>query len=480
MKAFIAANVAALAACTSALSLAKRDVPAVVHADIQRRQPTLDPIARDRLRKRQGTVQANLDNQQTLYYINATLGTPTQPFQLHIDTGSSDLWVNVANSQYCQRSRGACAISGTYNANASSSYRYVNSAFNISYQDGSGAVGDYATDTLSTANVTLDGFQFGIGYRSSSAQGILGIGYAAEEVQVNRAHMAAYPNLPQALVDSKNIAANAYSLWLNDLDASTGSILFGGIDTEKFMGTLATVPIIPALGLYQEFLIALTQIGQNGNVGSVVTRNIPVLLDSGSSLSYLPNDITQNIFNAYGVTYDSQAQEGEVDCSLANQQGSIDFTFSGVTISVSLSELVVNTGARTTTGQAACIFGIAPGGNSNFVLGDTFLRSAYVVYDLDANEIGLAQTNFNATRSNIMEIQSGSSGIPSATAVASPVTSASGVQTGAGRVGGGGTTVTYLNGTPIGTAAAAAVTPPPVRAVGAAAAAMGFGAALLL
>ena len=79
------------------------------------------------------------------------------------------------------------------------------------------------------------------------------------------------------------------------------------------------------------------------------------------------------------------------------------------------------------------ILGIAPAGSSTPVLGDTFLRSAYVVYDLHNNEISLAQTNFNSTGSNIMEITNSS--VPDATGVASAVTSVA-AQTGGGRLNG--------------------------------------------
>ena len=69
------------------------------------------------------------------------------------------------------------------------------------------------------------------------------------------------------------------------------------------------------------------------------------------------------------------------------------------------------------------------------MLGDTFLRSAYVVYDLSNNEISLAQTNFNATKSNVMEIQSGTAGVPDATGVANAISSLA-VGTGGARNGG--------------------------------------------
>jgi len=62
----------------------------------------------------------------------------------------------------------------------------------------------------------------------------LGIGYQINEVQVGRAGKAAYNNLPAQMVADGLIQSNAYSLWLNDLDASTGSILFGGVDTAQY------------------------------------------------------------------------------------------------------------------------------------------------------------------------------------------------------------------------------------------------------
>lgn len=355
-----------------------------------------------------------LDNLETLYFMNASLGTPAQNFRLHVDTGSSDLWVNAANSRLCSSIQEPCAAAGTYNANDSSTYKYVNSAFNISYVDGSGAEGDYATDVLHLRNpdLTVQNMQFGIGYSSSSYEGILGIGYQVNEVQVNRAGLQPYPNLPQKLVNDKTINTNAYSLYLNDLDASTGSILFGGVDTGKFNGTLSTLPIIAEANTYAEFIIALTAMGEDGNKGSVFdNENVAVLLDSGSSLMYLPDNVAEALYKKYNARYDSNQGAAICDCNLANKEGSLEFTFSsnGPTISVPLNELVLVMGYQ--RGQPICILGIGPSGNSISVLGDTFLRSAYVVYDLQNNQIGLAQTVFNSSETNIQEIQSGSSGV---------------------------------------------------------------------
>lgn len=425
---------ATLLSTTAAINLQKRSEGSsrVVSLSTQRRTVT-NPVERDRLRRR-GSVQADLDNEETLYFVNATLGTPAQTLRLHIDTGSSDLWVNTPSSKLCLQRTQPCSFAGTYSANSSSTYEYVGSYFNISYVDGSGASGDYVSDTITIGNTTLDRLQFGVGYTSTSAQGILGIGYELNEVQVGRAGLDPYQNLPSQMKADGLIQSNAYSLWLNDLDANTGSILFGGVDTAQFKGELATLPIQQNSGVYAEFLITLTSLSLGG---TVLADNLAqaVLLDSGSSLTYLPDSIVEDIYTELDAQYDSSSGVAYIPCNIENQNTSLTFSFSGVEITVGMDELALDlvtaSGKRPTfqDGTTACLFGIAPAGDGTNVLGDTFLRSAYVVYDMDNNEISIAQTNFNATESNVLEITTGSDAVPSATAVTDSVAATAGVVT---------------------------------------------------
>ncbi|KAI4730866.1 acid protease [Aureobasidium sp. EXF-10728] len=459
----------ALAASTiigaEAINLQKRSngAPKVVEHEIQRKHVE-NPLKRDRLRRRANTIQESLDNEQTLYFANASIGTPAQNFRLHIDTGSSDLWVNVATSSQCENTQqNDCAISGTYAPNSSSTYEYVNSLFNISYVDGSGSSGDYATDVFRIGGAELQNQQLGIGYVSSSEEGILGIGYPTNEAILQYSREP-YVNVPQHMMQAGLINTNAYSLWLNDLDASTGSILFGGVNTEKYTGSLQTLPILTEQGIYAEFIIALTGVGYNGQENSIASNlNTAALLDSGSSLMYLPNDVTESIYRMTGAKYSSQYGAAFIDCNMRYNDTTIDFTFSSPTIRVSMSELVLVMGYQGRT--PLCILGIAPADGTTPVLGDTFLRSAYVVYDITNNEISLAQTNFNSTGSNIMEITNTS--IPDATGVASAVTSVS-QETGGGRLGG------FPSGSVTSSGMGAVMTPGPkglgaLAAVGAAA-----------
>ncbi|KAE8145542.1 aspartic peptidase domain-containing protein [Aspergillus avenaceus] len=445
----------------AALRLHKRDVPAAVSLDIKRNHIP-NPVARDQLRrKRDKTVSQDLDNEETLYFCNVTLGTPKQNLRLVLDTGSSDLWCNAINSTLCSSDDDPCNTSGSYNPNSSSSYAYISSGFNITYADGTGAAGDYVTDTIHIGGATIQDFQFGVGYSSSSAEGVLGVGYTANEVQVGRYGKSAYANLPQAMVKSGLIKSNAYSLWLNDLAANTGSILFGGVNAGKYHGELQTLPIQTVNGVYSEFIIALTGVSFSSsssthNYSSSNALPAAVLLDSGSSLTYLPNSIVQNIYDDIGVTYESSSGVGYVPCSLSQHDMNLTYAFSAPTITVGIDELILNAGdLKFRNGERACIFGIVPAGDNTAVLGDTFLRSAYVVYDLANNEISLANTKFNSTEDDILEIGAGDDSVPGATQVLHPVTSVVADGSGA-RIG--GPTGNILTGGPSATSTNRAAT----------------------
>lgn len=269
---------------------------------------------------------------------------------------------------------------------------------------------------------------------------MLGIGYSSNEAQVRLDGKDSYRNLPQAMAKDGLINSNAYSLWLNDLSANRGSVLFGGVDTEKFHGDLETLPIQKVDGHYTQLIIALTGVslssGSQHHSYSSDSLAAAVLLDSGSTLTYLPNSLVKSIYKDLNVTYDQSTGNAFVPCDIAKDDINITYTFSSPKITVGINELVINAGDLYFEDRTrACVFGIAPAGQATAILGDTFLRSAYVVYDLANNEISLANTNFNSAKSNVLEIGAGSDSVPSATRVSNPVTTVTAGGAGA-RIGG--------------------------------------------
>jgi hypothetical protein len=192
------------------------------------------------------------------------------------------------------------------------------------------------------------------------------------------------------------------------------------------------------LNAFNHFTVLLTSLTASSPSGNDTLTSsqfpIQVVLDSGTTLSYLPNDIASQIWQEVGAIWvDSDSRDipirmAALPCSRANNKGFFTFGFAGPDgpqIRVGMDELVLDLtdgaplkfSSRTRySGQDACMFGIQNFSTSPFLLGDTFLRSAYVVYDLVNNEIGLAATDFNATESNLVPFPSQGAQIPSATA----------------------------------------------------------------
>lgn len=110
---------------------------------------------------------------------------------------------------------------------------------------------------------------------------------------------------------------------------------------------------------------------------------LPIVLDTGATMSYLPQNIIDSLakdFNAQVVDDGTLA----VDCAALKQSGSVDFTFGKLTIRVPYHEFVW----EAAPGQ--CFVGAAPVSGTTPILGDSFLRSAYVVFDQDNSNIFLA------------------------------------------------------------------------------------------
>lgn len=210
----------------------------------------------------------------------------------------------------------------------------------------------------------------------------------------------------------------------------TGSILFGGVDTAKYHGNLAVLPVQATNGSYTDFTVALSSVSVLDCSGAVqfsqTNLALPVILDSGTTDAYLPDSVVNPILGGVGVINDNNYGP-IVPCDLANSPATLSFGFGGgLNISVGLGEFVTpifnEQGVQPTFRDGAgtiCSWGLMSSGTGPILFGDAFLRSAYVVYDLTKNQIGMAQTNFNTTDTHVVEI-SGSS-IPGASITASAV-----------------------------------------------------------
>ncbi|OJD14748.1 hypothetical protein AJ78_04946 [Emergomyces pasteurianus Ep9510] len=405
----------------------------VVRFDLQRREIS-NPIESDRLRKRsKKVVKTKIKNHILIYTCEVKLGNPPQKVALHVDTGSSDLWTNAVNTTFYDDLEGY-KPSVAYDPGASSTAAFLSSDFNIKYSDLSGAEGDYLSDTLRIGGVKLADFQFGVGYRSVCKEGVMGIGYPVNEIQALRNKKPSYANLPFALKNAGLIKSAAYSVWLNGVNTKHGSLLFGGIDKAKYHGKLQTIPILPdANGIYREVLVSLKEISVTAKKGkdthSVGGEGlpIPVLLDTGSALTYLPPSTIRDLYKEFSVGYIEQLDLSVIPCDRKYRDAKITFTFTTPTaapsITIELAKLILpmpldDDGKPLATAESGrpplCLFGIFPTGYGVKYpsLGVTFLRDAYLFINLEKNEVGMAQAKSNVWREKIREVNNGEGGRP--------------------------------------------------------------------
>ncbi|KAL2755711.1 hypothetical protein ACRALDRAFT_2059069 [Sodiomyces alcalophilus JCM 7366] len=382
-----------------------------------------------------GTFEEEIRNGRIGYFTSINIGTPPQEVSLHLDTGSADIWVPSTTADIC-----ASAIDGeenqckhgTFMPTNSKTYETLDAPFEVLYYDDSFVKGTYFTDIMEIGGAVVHDVPAGLGLQTDIPFGLAGIGYKRNSV-TNRAGKVADDNLPGRMQKQGLINTVAYSLWLNDLDADKGNILFGGIDTAKFEGTMKTVPVLKsARGKYDYFKVPLHSLGISGSGFAEElpgARNIPVILDSGATMTFLPNEIAQAIFREFDVAFLRDVAVPVVPCDRASGEETVTFRFGsedGPVIRLRMNELIMKPPKWpiVTVGDEdllpygnpddkLCQFGIRNVTHEPFILGDTFMRSAYIVHDLVNHEVGIAPAVFNATMSNIWAFSNYGQRIPS-------------------------------------------------------------------
>lgn len=325
----------------------------------------------------------------------------------------------------------------------------IRNGFKIGYLDGSQSSGDYFNDTVTIGDMTIKQQQLGLAKKSSSATGLMGLG-----MSVGVAAKKEYPTIIDNLVSQGHIDTAAFSLYLDSVTESHGTFLFGGIDTKKYVGDLATLPLVAddihGSDNVTSYAVDLTGFSVDGvSLPSLKTKAI---LDTGATLVLLPGRVVTPIYAKLGVVSVTGIATPFIDCSGSTKKDGKDnltktkfkFEFNGKTISVPLKEMIVNSfddhqdifkssllKSQFKDFDKVCMFGIAnaddyktqepdplggSGSSSNepeyALLGDTFLRSAYVVYDLARQEVAIAQSYPKSNETNIVTLKANSS-IPS-------------------------------------------------------------------
>ncbi|KAI8089826.1 aspartic peptidase domain-containing protein [Halteromyces radiatus] len=300
------------------------------------------------------------------------------------------------------------------------------------------------SDILTTGSSSMGGTGSGTPGQNSSSDpskptgnGILGLGYPSLTASTTSGKSTS-PYNPAVfnMVQQKLIANPIFSIYMNKESASgwAGEVIFGGVDSSKYTGDLVYLPVAPlstaSIGSNSNYYywmvyaqgISVTGTGSNTTDQSYSftssktgTKGVGTfILDTGTTLTYLPTTMAESIISSVaggssGYQLDSSSQTYYIDCAKASSSASVVLQMSQssqvssnpVTLSVPVSNLVIPLDASTADQARLCMFGIAPMqtsssngiGSSMLLIGDSFLRSAYMVFDMGQNRVGLAAAN---------------------------------------------------------------------------------------
>lgn len=329
-------------------------------------------------------------NVQDFEYLGqVSVGTPPQNFNVVYDTGSSNLWVPSSNCTDIKLSP-ACAWQTKYYANESSTFLPCNMArcdFLLPYGSGT-VIGKLANDTVTVGGLALpaDATPFGEviaepgqAFNDGFFNGILGLAYPIIALPLE----SFLPGPFDVMIKEKLLPEDIFSVYLSSTwNDSTSAVIFGGVDTSLFTGALTTIAFDPLQPLLGYWCVTLQEMTINGVVVKGTTNAIGVL-DTGTSIITGPPKWFGPVIAQINVT---------ADCSNLASLPPISFKLGGKEFPLTANEYVIKSPGAT-PGTYECLLGLMEfdaGINSLFILGDTFLRRYYSVFDRTHNNVQLA------------------------------------------------------------------------------------------
>lgn len=367
----------------------------------------------------------------TSFLINATFGTPGQRITMRLLTELSDSWVSSVDDSYCDDSPEAthstanywasqthdCDLYGAFDANMSDSFKSNNTYFEIGSTSGqSFAQGEYVTDTITIGDYEVKGFSFGLANASTYQYGVLGLGLEAGEltnVGLYSDKNYTYSNFPSKLKEQGYIKKRVYSFFFNSQNTTTGSIIFGGIDHAKYSGELVTLPVINIFEDYGineniRFPVTVSGVGTDvdGNEETISSMQYAAFISLGTSYTYLPVHLIDALGDTMNISYVSSLYGYGIDCPSLEESLTrfFVFDFQGHKIRVPLYQML------RTDFRGKCALSIAESSDDTITLGAAFLSAVYAVFDLDDQEVSIAQAKYTEEE----DIEAIESSVPSA------------------------------------------------------------------
>lgn len=324
------------------------------------------------------SVTVDEDGNDFSYFFSMDFGSNNQSMWILFDTGGTNTWVFGSNCTV-----EACELHNTFGTGNSTTLQVSEDTFSVGY--GSGTVsGILGTDTVSIANFSLE-LTFGLANNASSdfvnypMDGILGLGRSNSTTVGSSTAM-------ETIAKDKLLQSNIIGISLQREASHTtdGELTFGGVDTTKYEGSITYTNTTANTDRWEipveDAVVAGTPLNFTGKFA---------IIDTGTTYIFLP-PADASALHALIPGSEALGENFQIPCST---NATVQFTFSGVSYSVSPLDYV---GSATNSSGTTClsnIIGVQTFGSDDWLLGDVFMKNVYTVFDFDYNRIGFAARN---------------------------------------------------------------------------------------
>jgi hypothetical protein len=343
-----------------------------------------------------GEVGAEDQQNDSEYLCPVQIGTPPQTLNLDFDTGSSDLWVWSTLLPSDVQSQGSGHT--IFDPTKSSTFKtQKGSTWKISYGDSSSASGTVGTDNVSIGGLTIKNQAVELANQMSdqfiqgAGDGLLGLAWGSintvtpKPVQTPVENMITEQDIPQT---AELFTVNLGS-WrdANEPDGGKSFYTFGYIDEATVTASgqeIAYTPIDNSQGFWMfdstSATVNGTTVDQSGNTA---------IADTGTTLALVADATCDAIYKAIpGAKYDS-TQQGWVfpSSTTADQLPVVTFAVGDTQFAVQKEDL-----GFADAGNGFVYGGIQSRGSMTFdILGDTFLKGIYAIFDQGNTRFGAVQ-----------------------------------------------------------------------------------------
>ncbi|OCK73127.1 aspartic proteinase precursor [Lepidopterella palustris CBS 459.81] len=343
-----------------------------------------------------GEVGAVNQPNDSMYLCAVQIGNPAQTLNLDFDTGSSDLWVWSTELPFFTR---LFAFGhNIFDPNKSSTFIMTpDSTWEIAYGDGSTASGDVGTDDVTLGGLTIKNQTIelaktlSIQFRLGAGDGLLGLGWGSNNTVKPKAAQTVVENMitQQDIPQSAELFTAYLGSWrdANETDKGESFYTFGYIDQDVLKAAGAEpyyTPVDNRRGFWQ---FASTSATVNGK--TIIRTGNTAIADTGTTLALVHDVVCKAIYDAIpGAKYDTSQHGYTFPVSTAaDQLPTVTFAVGGMQFAVQKEDLAfASVDANTVYG------GIQSRGDMTFdILGGTFLKNIYAIFDLGNVQFGAVQ-----------------------------------------------------------------------------------------